>query len=561
MKDDPRVASPWEELSAKLKWLMFLRCVVITFLLGVTLLIQFKGSEAISHPLYLLIGFVYLLTIFYAFLLKKMGNLKFFAHLQILLDVLFITALIYVTGGSESLFSFLYILSIITASMILYRRGGILTASLSSILYGAAIDLEYHGIIHPISSKIFPAPDFNPLYTILMNIIAFYIVAFLSSLLSEETRKSKEELMGVKIDLDKLEAINKNIVQNLTSGILTINPQDEITSFNRAAEEITGYSLYQVYNSRIGEFFPNLELDGQPSRFETTFKRPDGTPLHLGFSTSPLRDKEGKELGKILIFQDLTKVKEMEEEIKRMDRLAAAGKLAAGIAHEIRNPLASMSGAIQVLKRGLKLSSEDKRLMEIVLRETERLDRLISNFLLYALPTSKKKEITSLHHVIYDTLRLIFNSPEWKGNTEILRHLEEDILLEADPSQLKQLFWNLFLNAAQAMPLGGRLSVSTHLLSPQEIKKDPEISFFDSNSFVKITVSDTGSGIPLEYLDNIFDPFFTTKENGTGLGLSISHRIVEGLKGRIKVRSKEGEGTEFVIYLLLDMPSIKEENR
>ncbi|MBI4620139.1 MAG: PAS domain S-box protein [Desulfobacterales bacterium] len=560
---NPQAEDVQKEFLKKLHWLMLLRVVVITFLLGITILIQLKQTPSYLTPfliyLYIVIVIIYFLTFIYAFIINRIKNLPFFAYLQIILDIFLITFLIYSTGGKESIFTFMYTISIITASILVYRKGGVLVASVCSILYGGLLDLEFYGIIHPVSGKVFEPRDYQGtdlFYSILMNITAFYLVAFLSSLLSEQARRSRRELQKKQVDFDQLEALNRNIVQSINSGLLTTDLEGKVTFFNKAAEEITGYSFSQVYNSKAEKMFPFLKKplnsDHPPFRFESEFKREDGDTLYLGFSTSPLRDSRGEELGDILIFQDLTKLKAMEEHIRMVDRLAAVGRLAAGIAHEMRNPLASVSGSIQVLKGELQLDDGNERLMDIAIRETERLNALITDFLLFAKPGLEGKEMVDIAKVINDTLGEFASSPEWNKDIEVYKNLSKDSKVEANPRQLKQVFWNLFINAVQAMPEGGKLKIEVRS-QKSEVRS---LKYMNSrqqaeNNFLEILITDTGCGIPKENMDKIFDPFFTTKEKGAGMGLAIAYRIIESYKGKTVVKSRVGQGTSFIIYLPL----------
>ncbi|MFH1624315.1 MAG: ATP-binding protein [Pseudomonadota bacterium] len=564
----PETEDSQKEFVKRLHWLMFLRVVVITFLLGITILVQLKQAPSYLTPfliyLYILIGAVYFLTLVYVFTINKIKNLPFFAYFQIIMDTLLITFLIYSTGGKESIFPFMYILSIITASILVYRKGGFFVASVCSILYGGLLDLEFYGVLYPASGKVLEHESYQStdlFYSILMNITAFYLVAFLSSLLSEQARRSSRELQEKQVDFDQLEALNRNVVQSISSGLMTTDLEGRITFINKAGEEITGYRFSQVYNSTVGEIFPflrgknkvverPLNFDHSPSRFEYRFTRRDGDALYLGFSTSSLRDSRGEELGNVLIFQDLTEFKQMEQHIKIVDRLAAVGRLAAGIAHEMRNPLASMSGSVQVLKDELQLDGRRERLMNIAIRESERLNSLITDFMLFAQPGLGEKEIVNVVRVINDTLDEFINSPDWNEKIEVSRDLSKDMMVEVIPKELKQVFWNLFINAIQAMPEGGELKVAVS-------GQDSEMRGFGAatkrrppgDNFLEIIVADSGHGIPRDRIDKIFDPFFTTKERGAGMGLAIVYRIIESYRGEIVVHSEVGRGTTFTLYL------------
>ena len=552
-----------ETLSSKIQWLMFFRAVVVTLLLGATAIVQLKESQVIRYAspvyLYLLIAFTYALTLIYVFLLRRVKHLKAFAYGQILGDVFFITLLIYFTGGIESIFSWVYLLSIFSASTILYRRGGLLVASASSILYGTLLDLEFYQVILPLGHRIPPPVGFKGsyvFYLLAVNMVAFYLVAILSAYLSEQVREKDEELKKRLIDYRQLERLYKHIVQNVTSGLITIDGAGRITSFNRMAEEITGYKFEEVYQEEIGVLFPGfLESSGSNgwfleqgwgklrfSRWETKFQKREGTPLVLGFSVSPLKDSSDQEIGRILIFQDLTQLREMQEELKRADRLAAIGAMAAGMAHEVRNPLASISGSIEILKEEMGNSPRPQQLMQIVLREVGHLNSLIADFLLFAKPTSQRKEKIHLNAIVEDILKVFAHSPDCSPDIRFITKFHDELTMQGDAQPIKQVFWNLFINAAQAMPNGGELRVESR-------RCPPVLPFMGDQDQSEISISDTGVGIGEDKIDKIFDPFFTTKEKGTGLGLSIVHSIVESYGGRITVRSQMGRGTTFTIIL------------
>ncbi|MBN2468650.1 MAG: PAS domain S-box protein [Deltaproteobacteria bacterium] len=548
-----------EEFLSKLRVLMFARVIIMTFLLGSTVIMHFKQAPTYIEPyllsLYAIIVSTYALTLIYVYLINRIDNLIPLAYIQLTLDLLFVTAIVYITGGIESIFSFLYILTIINASILLYRRGGYLMASLSSIAYGTCLDLEYYEIIPSISSNL-PSVDYykaaDIFYTIAVNIIGFYLTAFLSSYLAEQTRRTKEKLQKKEIDYKHLEALHDNIVQSIGSGIMTLNQQGEITSFNRAAQEITGYNISETLGRRFDHLFSlsNEETHSDsditifPQRFEKTFLNRDGSQRFLGFSTSTLRDRLGRDIGSIITFQDVTKLREMEERIKRMDRLAALGQLAAGIAHEIRNPLTSLSGSIQVLRDELRLEAENRRLMDIVLRETQRLDGLITDFLLFARPEKGKQGKIFLSALLEEMVTLFANSPECNKNITVKTDIAPHLFMQGDDRQITQAFWNILKNAAQSQPHGGLIRIAAfHEISSRRALGD------GSPSYLKVIINDNGSGIPPHIQDKIFDPFFTTKESGTGLGLAITYRIIENHQGEIIVRSAENQGTEVAVLL------------
>ena len=562
-----------EELLGKIKWLMVLRLLFATFLLVATVVVQARAYPSFSNTslvaLYILTGVIYFLTLCYALLLDRIKKYIFFAYVQLVFDVLFVTALIYVTGGIESIFSFMYILTIINAAIMLYRRGGLLIASASSIGYGSLLDLQYFGIIHPYyirASELMTYTIGYYFYTLLMNIAAFYLVAFLSSYLAEELRRSGVKLKAKQYDLDQLELLNRNIVQSINTGLITLNNQLEISYINPAVEQISGFGYRDLEGIHIGDIFPKIvpylstsdrrgDNDDMPQPqkgIDVDFDRRDGTRLHLGFSQSILKDPGGDEIGLILIFQDLTEFRQMQEQVRRMDRLAVAGELAAGIAHEIKNPLASLSGSIQMLRDEVDFGPMQQRLMDITMREAERLNALVNEFLLFARPERAVDRSVEVNEVIEDTLEMLKNSPELSRPIRIEKTLSKNLWVHIDSQRLQQVIWNLVLNAVQEMKNSGRLSVATAIRAKRGSGDAPRDYARDrQEKLAEISISDTGPGILPENQGKVFDPFFTTKNQGTGLGLTIVHRIVENYDGKIFLDSDGRSGTPFTLHFPL----------
>jgi two-component system sensor histidine kinase PilS (NtrC family) len=542
---------------------MFLRVLFVSLFLGALIFIQVKetrtyfGDIQTSH--YLLIVTIYFLTFFYIVFLKYLSNLSQLAYLQLLVDTFFITAIIYTTGGIESIFSFLYILTIINGSIILYRKGGLLIASSSSILYGLLLNLHYFGVIHPFGSRLsYPEEyqSFYIFYIILVNIAAFYFVGFLSSYLSEQARKSRVELKAKQHDIVELEALNERIIQSITSGLVTIDGGNRIILFNPSAEDIFGIKTDEVIGKNVIDILPFLKgyLENGLGPAEQDKKRPlkfidfpylrhDGNRIFLRFSISPLRLLDGGQKGQILFFQDMTEIKQIEEDMKKVEGLALIGELAAGIAHEIRNPMASISGSIQMLRENLDKDNVNNRLMEIILREISRLNNLVNDFLRFARPKEANLQKFDINQLIVDSLELFKNSRNWTGKLNVETDFQKDILLESDPEQLKQVLWNLFLNASEAMPDGGSFRIITDVVDGRD-------GFAPGEKVVKITAWDKGEGFSQKALSYLFTPFFTTKEGGSGLGLATVKRIVEGLKGNVHGRNHPDGGAEVTILLL-----------
>jgi two-component system sensor histidine kinase PilS (NtrC family) len=558
-----------QKMLKNVKGLMLCRIIILTLLLSITLLFQVSEKKYFFIPLtnhfYYFISFFYFVTIFYSLLLKKIRDLRQFTFIQIVVDHLFITGLIYFTGGEESFFPIAYIFSIIGSSIILYKRGAFFSASLATFLYGLLLLLQLHGWINTLGHPSFYEAS-QIFYSLILYMATFYIVAFLSSTISEELKKKKKELIQKQVDYDQLEAFNRNIIRSLDSGLLTIDLQGRINFFNRTAEKILnlngqGWEEASIYNlfPRINRVIEEVEKKGHESppdyqRYETLFVNHDGHKVHLGFSISPLTDPDGSLIGHTLIFQDITRFKEMEEQMKRIDKMAAVGLLAAGMAHEIRNPLASLSGSIQILKSELLLDDSQQHLMDITLRESERLNALITDFLLFAQPPQTNKMPWEISKLIEETIELFIRSPSFHEGIRIIRsNLPQDIKLMIDADQMKQVFWNLLLNAAQAMADGGEIRFRLEKGKDAVWEKNLRLSIPNKEKeWVKISVADSGNGIPSQEKEKIFEPFYTTKEGGTGLGLSIVHKIIENHNGMIKVESEVGRGSTFTIFLPTD---------
>ncbi|MEJ2428734.1 MAG: ATP-binding protein [Deltaproteobacteria bacterium] len=561
-----------KELLSKIKWLMLLRLLFATFLLVATVVVQARAYPTFFNTsllsLYILTGIIYFLTLCYALLLNRIKKHALFAYVQLVFDVLFVTALIYVTGGIESIFSFMYILTIINAAIMLYRRGGLLIASASSICYGSLLDLQYFNVLHPFYTRATELMTYSIgyfFYTLLMNIAAFYVVALLSSYLAEELRRSSVKLKAKQYDLDQLELLHRNIVQSMSTGLITLNDRLEITYVNPAAELICGSGSGTLEGSHIGDIFPKIvphlsfSVAGDGSidsahrqrRIDVDFERQDGTRLHLGFAQSVLRDPGGDEMGLILIFQDLTEFRQMQEQVRRMDRLAVAGELAAGIAHEIKNPLASLSGSIQMLRDEVEFGPMQQRLMDITMREAERLNALVNEFLLFSRPEKAVDQSVDVNEAIKSTLEMMKNSPDLSRPISIEKDLTDNLWVYIDAQRLQQVIWNLVLNAVQEMKNSGRLTITTAVRTNQS-------GADDKRELAEISIADTGPGILPENQGKVFDPFFTTKDQGTGLGLTIVHRIVEDYGGKIFLESDGRSGTTFTLHLPLAEKSPKE---
>ena len=417
-----------EDLNFRLKWLMFARVLFTTLLLGSTAIVQLGETPSPLAPplldLYGLIVGIFVLSFFYSVILTRVREVLWLAYLQISIDSIIVSLIIFVTGNFSSIFSFLYLVVIIYSSMLLYRKGSMLIALLCSLQYGLLIVAEYKGWISPFAIDAgltaLHSPVSQVLYKILITTLACFAVAYLSSFLAEQTRRTRKELW------------------------------------------------------------------------------------------------------------------EMEDQVKRVEKMAVIGEMAAGLAHEIKNPLASLTGSIQILKDGIQLDKDHARLMQIVLREADRLSSLVNNFLLFARPPAGRSEIIDLSRAITETVELFEKDTACREKIAIRKEIADGIRIQMDSAHFRQVLWNLLLNAAEAIDGSGSIEVNLSSIKSRGASME---------------ISDTGCGISAEVIGSIFDPFFTTKHNGTGLGLSIVHSILESYDSQLEVRSREGVGTTFAVQL------------
>ncbi len=563
--DSPIRSGPQELLRSRLGWLVLLRVLVAVSLLGGTLLLQARELWDLIRPPLIgpsgILALVLALSLIYKASLPRVRDLRLFAYMQVLTDIALETALVYLTGAEESIFASTYNLSIIAGSILLYRRGALMSASLSSLLYGGMLNLRFFSVLPPAFST--SLRSMQPLgnevfFTIIINVSAFFLVALLSSYLAEQARVSREELEVAQSDLSKLTLLHEHILQCLPSGLLTCDPLGRIIYANHSALEMIGVQAESILNKPLEEVFPQIPSrllkeaargrhDPQMRRQSMKYTRPDGQIMELGFSLAPLKGDDEVLMGTIFHFQDLTQAVAMEQHLRRVDRLASIGEMAARIAHEIRNPLASVSGSIQILQKELSLDGANRRLMEIVLRETKRLNGLLTEFLNFARPEHSTPRKMDLSKALRETLTLFLEQTTQACNLKA--EISPGLMIYADSKRLRQVVWNLLNNALEAMPHGGDLSVRAFGASG-----NLPAGLDSQERWLVVEVEDSGVGISEDVRDKVFDPFFTTKEKGTGLGLSIVHRLVEEMGGRIELQSQPGKGSRFSLWLPAKVP-------
>lgn len=531
--------------------LIAIRVVVITTLLLGALLIQVTAEIVLPiNYLYLAAGVTYILTLGYIVIGKWIRNPNVNLYIQFAGDVYIETMLVYFTGGIDSPFSFLYLVSIITAAMMLYRRGGFVVASGCAIMYGVLADLMYFSIIPPPPRSVFSPAQWSTVRLYLnlaTNFAGFYATALLTSYISEKLRRTYAELDRNRQNLEELKALNENVVASIPSGLLTLDPAGVVTFANPAAREILWMTPSEVTGRHISDL-GIFDLQGWEKivaalqnapvvRGETArFQRGDEA-IVLGYAVTLLRTLEGRSAGLTFIFQDLSEMKKLEGQLRMKDRMAAVGELSAGIAHEIRNPLAAIAGSVQVLRNSSNLSPQEQRLMSIILKESDRLNKTIGEFLRFVKPHDRRAVEFDIAASVIETCELLTNSAEMgPGHTIEWGVDPSSFVLTGDPDQIRQVFWNLSRNAVQAMPGGGTLHVSARA----------------EEGFYRIRFADQGRGMSDRERRLLFQPFRTSFPSGTGLGMAICYRIVQEHGGRIEVESAQGSGTTITLSLPVD---------
>ncbi|MEE9607864.1 MAG: ATP-binding protein [Myxococcota bacterium] len=560
-----RQQGAYEGFARRLVILMGARLALSLVSLCIALALEAAGGElniVERRGFYWTVTFAFLATVVYGLALPRVRRVKQFAAVNIATDIVIVSALVHFSGAEQSVFSFLYVLVAVYGGVLFERRGAVISACLGALAYGALLLAGHQGWVprHEIAPL-----EARPLLLSVWVIHAAAVVlgASLASYLAVELRRTGEALEERTSDLARLQSLHQRTVESLMSGLLTTNTSGCITSFNPEAERITGVPAAEAIGRGVDAVLPGIqELLARPedrgrggqARARMPYRSRRGEDLHIGVAVSVLRDAAAGASGDVVIFQDVTQVVDMENDLRRSERLAAVGQLSASIAHEIRNPLAAISGSIQVLREKLgptRVVPDAGQLMDIVLRETEHLNGLITDFLQYARPAPRRLEVVVVEELVNDVLKM-FEAAR-PDAVEVAVAIEPALSVAADGAQLRQVLWNLVLNAAQAMPDGGRLEIRAGGLEdpaqehPSGRRNGPTVG--EKARWAEIVVVDQGVGVPPEAMDRIFDPFFTTKRGGSGLGLAIVHRIVDDHGGSVRLESGAGEGTRVRVRL------------
>jgi two-component system sensor histidine kinase PilS (NtrC family) len=533
----------------RVEWLMLLRLLLTTLLLGATIFFQLRESRTFfvdpAIPLYVLVGAIFFLSLVYAFSLPMMTDLRVFSFVQVVVDVLYTTVLVYFTGGASSVFTLLYGFPIVASGILHHRRGAIAVAFIASGFFCLLLNLEFYNVLPTaywpwVSPWSHRTPDYI-LWVLVVHITFFFICAVVAGSAAEQLQSVTISLRRTESDYTRLADLHMGIVRSIPSGIITADENDKVTFVNTAGVALLATPLPQVLDMSLKEIFPALEGANAKKTFgrgtKRTVQEMAGEMKHLDLTVSELKGRDGISAGQLVIFDDVTRLRQMEERVGLSEKQAAFVRIAARMAHEIRNPLAAVRGATELLSQITGNSGTEKRLFDIVIRESDRLNSLLNDFLQTVATQQPQKTRLMLTDLVEETVALFAREPRIREGIALETIISKGIEVAGDSSRLRQALWNLLTNALDASPDGGTITV---ILQGDE----------DANQAV-IKVQDSGPGIPTEMRDKIFEPFVSTKEKGTGLGLALVLNIVEAHNGTVEAHSEPGEPTVFVVRLPL----------
>jgi two-component system sensor histidine kinase PilS (NtrC family) len=548
-----RKAPDADRQARRLLWLIVLRPLLTSVIIFGGLFVDASDPKGLprDYALYL-VAATCVLTGAYLAGQRVIARWPWLIEAQLVIDVFTIASVVVLTGGFHSDFVALFVLPILAGSVLRLTRGGLAIATYSALLFGLIVASQY-GIVIPSpehwgltnARMALPSPRYA-FYSVGLHSVAFIAVARLTGYLAESLHRSDLNLRRASTAVADLQVYTQHVIDSMTGGLAATDSEGRIVLFNRAAEAITGLRGVLALGRQAADVLQlpaelNRSVDaavesGRGQRVVYGFTRRDGRSLEIGVTAGPLVTSSGR--GFLFSFQDVTESRRAEREAELQKRLAAIGQMAAGIAHEIRNPLASMSGSMQVLRHELDLAEEQAQLFDIVLRESDRLNLTIRDFLTYARPQQGEPAAMDVAVVVRDAGRLLGNSPDCLAAHRIVVEAPDELTIEAVEPQMRQIVWNLATNGLRAMPKGGALRLAVSRLTGE-----------GGASLVAMTVADEGVGIAHEDLDRIFQPFHGGFARGAGLGLAIVHRIVTEHAGSIHVSSELGRGTVIEVRL------------
>jgi two-component system sensor histidine kinase PilS (NtrC family) len=524
-----------------LTWLVKVRILILMVLLAIELaVIRLTPSPLPIMPF--LTGMVlwFVLSLFFLFLVSVWSEHRLQAILQVLSDLAMVTLVVHLTGGIDSSLNFLYPLVIVVACMLLPRGWGYLSAALAFILFGTILELDYYLIIPSYSNS---HPKLKALQVVIfVNLFAYFAIAYLAGLLMSKLRQVDVQLKDASGALENLQALHENIVQSMSGGVITTGLDGRITLVNRAAQHLLEISETELRGRSVGDLFqdPLPHFGVARADAEVRYQAVNGFRKTFRVMVSALNVSASSDLGFVYSFDDLTEIRRLEREVRMQDRLAAVGRLAAAIAHEIRNPLTSIAGSVSMLSDVPALNPEERALLQIVIRESDRLNNIITDFLAYSRGKQYRFERVNLIPLLADTLTLLEHrlTAENTGIKIERSFPKSEAWVLADGDKLKQVFWNFCENAVRAIKTKTTTKGGTLTVALAERGLDWEMSF-----------ADTGPGINSQQTEKIFEPFQSNFEGGTGLGLAIVYQIVQAHEGKVWARSAVGKGTSFVVRL------------
>ncbi|MGQ9484445.1 MAG: two-component system sensor histidine kinase NtrB [Desulfosoma sp.] len=558
---------------------LVLRLLAAVFILAVTFLFQLRLSRDVSEPvltpLYIYAAVLFSVTLLSACVLPIVHRHGLFAAGQFAFDVLAVTFLIYLTGGVTSPFPFLYMALIMAAAVLFQRRGSLWAAAVSTIAYGVLLDLQLYGWVHPLpfmGRAVSAVSSGVYLYNLAVTTSAFFLVAFISGYLAMELQKWARLSAEKSRDIERLESFYRRLVESLGAGLLTTDAHGLITYANRAAQKLLQVDASALEGQPLERVFPELQHHNPVTNAEKPFSKslpeasepadhrfsctgfgtegdvrekaqespsscrvleivretPSGEQRSFVVTVSPLKTARPSQ-DRVIVFQDQTEIKALQERMRRLEQLAFAGKMAGEIVHDIKNPLAAISGAAQMMAaQGTQDDDVARRLQDILMREIDRLNTLVGRFLWIAREgkASEKPEPVAVAETVHQVLETLTMSKHLSNRHRVHVDVPQDLHVTLVPRHLFQILWHLVANAAEALPEGGHLQIGAYPHAHE-----------DGRSGVLLKVADSGPGVSADVAHKIFDPLFTTKEGHLGLGLSLVHRLVDAAGGHVRVGS------------------------